>query len=70
MKRLIPTLAIAAALATGVHAQDSKTTTRTQVKADDALTVSCELVEQGLAHCCGALWIMMIGSGHPLRMRK
>jgi Rieske Fe-S protein len=40
MKRLIPTLAIAAALATGVHAQDSKTTTRTQVKADDAKAIT------------------------------
>ena len=40
MKRLIPTLAIAAALAAGVHAQDSKTTTRTQVKADDAKAIT------------------------------
>lgn len=40
MKRLIPTLAIAAALAGGVHAQDSKTTTRTQVKADDAKAIT------------------------------
>lgn len=40
MKRLIPTLAIAAALATGAHAQDSKTTTRTQVKADDAKAIT------------------------------
>ena len=40
MKRLIPTLAIAAALATGAYAQDSKTTTRTQVKADDAKAVT------------------------------
>ena len=36
MKRFISTCALAAALAVGVHAQDSKTTTRTQVKADDA----------------------------------
>ena len=40
MKRLIPTLAIAAALATSAHAQDSKTTTRTQVKADDAKAIT------------------------------
>jgi hypothetical protein len=40
MKRLIPACAIAAACAVGVHAQDSKTTTRTQVKADDAKAVT------------------------------
>ena len=40
MKRFIPTCAIAAALAVSVHAQDSKTTTRTQVKADDAKAIT------------------------------
>src|SRR5688572_29280661 len=40
MKRLITTCAIAAACAVGVHAQDSATTTRTQVKADDAKAVT------------------------------
>ena len=40
MKRLISTCAIAAALAAGLHAQDSKTTTRTQVKADDAKAIT------------------------------
>jgi len=40
MKRLIPTCAIAAALATGLHAQDSTSTTRTQIKADDAKAVT------------------------------
>lgn len=40
MKRWIPTCAIAAAFAVGVHAQDSTTTTRTQVKADDAKAIT------------------------------
>ena len=40
MKRLIPTCAIAAALAVGVHAQDSTSTTRTQIKADDAKAIT------------------------------
>jgi hypothetical protein len=40
MKRLIPTVAMAAALAAGVHAQDSTSTTRTQVKADDAKAIT------------------------------
>jgi hypothetical protein len=40
MKRFIPTCAIAAALAVGVHAQDSTTTTRTQIKADDAKVIT------------------------------
>ena len=40
MKRWIPTCAIAAALAAGVHAQDSTSTTRTQVKADDAKAIT------------------------------
>jgi hypothetical protein len=40
MKRLIPTCAIAAAFAVSLHAQDSTTTTRTRVKADDAKAVT------------------------------
>ena len=40
MNRVIPTCAIAAALAAGLHAQDSTSTTRTQVKADDAKAVT------------------------------
>ena len=40
MKRFMSTCALAAALAVGVHAQDSKTTTRTQVKADDAKAIT------------------------------
>lgn len=40
MKKLLPTCAIAAALAAGVHAQDSTSTTRTQVKADDAKAIT------------------------------
>jgi len=40
MKRLIATCAFAAALAAGVHAQDSTSTTRTQIKADDAKAVT------------------------------
>ena len=40
MKRLITTCAIAAACAVSAHAQDSTTTTRTQVKADDAKAVT------------------------------
>ena len=39
MKSLIPTCAIAAVLAAGVHAQDSTSTTRTQIKADDAKAI-------------------------------
>lgn len=39
MKRLIPICAITAALAVGVHAQDSTSKTRTQIKADDAKAV-------------------------------
>ena len=50
MKRFIPTCAIAAALAVSVHAQDSKTTTRTQVKADDAKAITAiGCLVQGLA---------------------
>ena|SRR5689334_20305433 len=49
MKRLIPTCAIAAALAVGLHAQD-KTTTRTHVKADDAKAITATgCLVQGLA---------------------
>ena len=40
MKRLISTCAIAAAFAVAAHAQDSTSTTRTQVKADDAKAVT------------------------------
>ena len=40
------------------------------METDHALTVGRELVEQGLAHRRGTLWIMMVGGGHPLRMRK
>jgi hypothetical protein len=40
MKQLIPICAIAAAFAAGVHAQDSTSTTRTQVKADDAKAIT------------------------------
>jgi len=40
MKRWIPTCALAAALAATVHAQDSTSTTRTQVKADDAKAIT------------------------------
>ena len=40
MKRFMSTCALAAAVAVGVHAQDSKTTTRTQVKADDAKAIT------------------------------
>jgi hypothetical protein len=40
MKRLMTTCAIAAALAATANAQDSTTTTRTQVKADDAKAVT------------------------------
>ena len=40
MKRLISTCAIAAAFAVGLHAQDSTTTTRTRVKADDAKAIT------------------------------
>jgi hypothetical protein len=41
-----------------------------QMETDDALAVGCELVEQGLAHRRGTLGIMMVGSGHPVGMRK
>ena len=40
MKRLIPACAIAAAFAATAYAQDSTTTTRTQVKADDAKAIT------------------------------
>jgi hypothetical protein len=40
MKKWISTCAIAAACAVSAHAQDSTTTTRTQVKADDAKAVT------------------------------
>jgi len=40
MKRLISTCALAAALAVTAHAQDSTSTTRTQVKADDAKAIT------------------------------
>ena len=40
MKRFISTCALAAALAAGVHAQDSNSTTRTQIKADDAKVIT------------------------------
>jgi hypothetical protein len=40
MKRLIPVCALAAMFAATAHAQDSTTTTRTQVKADDAKAVT------------------------------
>jgi hypothetical protein len=40
MKRLISTCAIAVAYAVAAHAQDSTSTTRTQVKADDAKAVT------------------------------
>lgn len=40
MKRLISTCAVAAAFAVTAHAQDSTTTTRTQVKADDAKAIT------------------------------
>jgi hypothetical protein len=40
MKRLISTCAIAAVCAVAAHAQDSTSTTRTQVKADDAKAVT------------------------------
>lgn len=40
MKRLIPTCALAAALAATAHAQDSTVTSRTQVKADDAKSIT------------------------------
>jgi hypothetical protein len=40
------------------------------METDAALTVGCELVEQGLAHRRGTLGIMMVGSGHPVGMRK
>ena len=40
MKRLISTCAVAAALAVTAHAQDSTTTTKTQIKADDAKAIT------------------------------
>ncbi len=40
MRRLIPTCALAVALAATAHAQDSTSTTRTQVKADDAKAIT------------------------------
>ena len=40
MKRLIPICALAAALAATAHAQDSTSTTRTQIKADDAKAIT------------------------------
>ncbi|MFZ0849051.1 MAG: hypothetical protein WAO08_07595 [Hyphomicrobiaceae bacterium] len=36
----------------------------------DALTVRCELVEQGLAHRRSTLRIMMVGGGHPPRISR
>jgi hypothetical protein len=35
------------------------------METDDALTLGCELVEQGLAHRRSTLWIMMIGAPPP-----
>src|SRR3954468_19585190 len=40
MKRWISTCAVAAAFAVTTHAQDSTTTTKTQIKADDAKAIT------------------------------
>ena len=66
MKRFISTCAVAAALAVGVHAQD-KTTTRTQVKADDAKAITATgCLVPGLAPGAFALRGAVTASGEEV----
>ena len=70
MKKFIPTCAIAAALAAGVHAQDSTTTTRTQVKADDAKAITATgCLVQGIAPGAFALRGAITARGEEVTSR-
>ena len=40
------------------------------METDHALAIGCDRVEQSLAHRRGTLGTMMVGSGHPVGMRK
>ena len=70
MTRFVSTCAIAAALAVGLHAQDSKTTTRTQVKADDAKAITATgCLVPGLAPDVYALRGSIIARGEEVNTK-